>query len=96
MRYGNVGVHGNSCALQPEIKIPAAAPLWDASGTLIDEDNRQHLKKFLDAFAAWIERFKFARMLLLAVRPLYSLGIDTAEGHRIVCAPTLGRPKRTA
>ena len=44
--------------LQPEIKIPSAAPLFDASGKLIDENTRQHLKKFLDALANWIARFK--------------------------------------
>ena len=44
--------------LQPEIKIPSAAPLFDSSGRLIDENTRQHLKKFLEAFVIWIERFK--------------------------------------
>jgi chromate reductase, NAD(P)H dehydrogenase (quinone) len=44
--------------LQPEIKIPSAAPLFDPSGKLNDENTRQYLKKFLDAFAIWIGRFK--------------------------------------
>jgi chromate reductase len=44
--------------LQPEIKIPSAAPLFDASGKLTDENTRQYIKKFLDAFAIWIGRFK--------------------------------------
>jgi chromate reductase len=44
--------------LQPEIKIPSAASLFDASGRLNDENTRQHVKKFLAAFALWIERFK--------------------------------------
>jgi chromate reductase, NAD(P)H dehydrogenase (quinone) len=44
--------------LQPEIKIPSAAPLFDAAGELTDENTRQYLKKFLDAFAIWIARFK--------------------------------------
>ena len=44
--------------LQPEIKIPSAAPLFDASGKLIDENTRQYIKKFIDAFATWIGRFK--------------------------------------
>jgi len=44
--------------LQPEIKIPSAAPLFDASGKLTDETTRQYIKKFLDAFADWIGRFK--------------------------------------
>ena len=44
--------------LQPEIKIPSAAPLFDSSGRLADETTRQHVKKFLEAFIGWIERFK--------------------------------------
>jgi chromate reductase len=43
---------------QPEIKIPSAAPLFDASAKLTDENTRQHIKKFLEAFAVWINRFK--------------------------------------
>ena len=43
--------------LQPEIKIPSAAPLFDASVKLTDETTRQYLKKFLEAFARWVERF---------------------------------------
>jgi len=43
---------------QPEIKIPSAAPLFDSAGKLIDENTRQHVKKFLEAFASWIGRFK--------------------------------------
>ncbi|MPZ78129.1 MAG: FMN reductase [Deltaproteobacteria bacterium] len=44
--------------LQPEIKIPSAASLFDASGRLTDENTRQHVKRFLEAFVVWIERFK--------------------------------------
>jgi chromate reductase len=43
---------------QPEIKIPSAAPLFDASAKLTDETTRQYVKKFLEAFAIWIGRFK--------------------------------------
>ena len=43
---------------QPEIKLPSATPLFDPSGRLTDENTRQHLKKFLDAFALWVKRFK--------------------------------------
>ena len=43
---------------QPEIKIPSAAPLFDVSARLTDENTRQHVKKFLEAFAVWIGRFK--------------------------------------
>jgi chromate reductase len=42
---------------QPEIKIPSAAPLFDASSNLTDENTRQYVRKFLAAFAKWIERF---------------------------------------
>jgi chromate reductase len=44
--------------VQPEIKIPSAAPLFDSSGKLTDENTRQHIKKFLESFAVWIPRFK--------------------------------------
>lgn len=44
--------------LQPEIKIPSAAPLFDSSGRLTDDNTRQHLKKFLEAFVVWVQRFK--------------------------------------
>jgi len=43
---------------QPEIKIPSAAPLFDPSDKLTDENTRQHVKKFLAAFATWIGRSK--------------------------------------
>jgi len=43
---------------QPEIKIPAAAKLFDEAGNLIDENTREHIKKFLDAFVVWIGRFR--------------------------------------
>lgn len=43
---------------QPEIKIPSAATLFDAAAKLTDEKSREYVKKFLDAFAKWIERFK--------------------------------------
>jgi len=43
---------------QPEIKIPSAATVFDASAKLTDENTRQYVKKFLEAFAKWIGRFK--------------------------------------
>jgi len=43
---------------QPEIKIPSAASLFDASATLTDENTREHVKKFLAAFMIWIGRFQ--------------------------------------
>ena len=44
--------------VQPEIKLPSVAALFDASGRLVDENTRQHIKKFLEAFVVWIGRFK--------------------------------------
>jgi chromate reductase len=44
--------------LQPEIKIPSAAPLFDATGKLTDENTRQYIKKFLEAFAIWMSHFQ--------------------------------------
>jgi chromate reductase len=41
---------------QPEIKLPAAAKLFNEAGELIDETTREYLKKFLQAFAVWIGR----------------------------------------
>ncbi|HWH78062.1 MAG TPA: NADPH-dependent FMN reductase [Candidatus Binatus sp.] len=43
---------------QPEIKIPSAAPLFDASAKLTDPTTREYVKKFLEAFVVWIGRFK--------------------------------------
>src|SRR5687768_9603039 len=36
--------------LQPEIKIPSVAKMFDPSGRLIDENTRQHIQKFLASF----------------------------------------------
>jgi chromate reductase len=41
---------------QPEAYIGGAPKLFDASGALIDEPVREFMKKFLDAFAQWVER----------------------------------------
>ena len=41
---------------QPEMYIGGAPKLFDAEGRLTKEDTRAFLQKFLDAFAAWIER----------------------------------------
>ena len=40
---------------QPEAYIGGAAGLFDEQGKLINDSTRDFLKKFLDAFAAWIE-----------------------------------------
>jgi chromate reductase len=41
---------------QPEAYIGSAVKLFDASGALIDDSAREFMKKFLDAFARWVER----------------------------------------
>jgi chromate reductase len=41
---------------QPEAYIGGAAGLFDANGTLTKEDTRDFLRKFMEAFAAWIEQ----------------------------------------
>jgi chromate reductase len=41
---------------QPEAYIGGSAKLFDASGALIDDSVREFMKKFLEAFAAWVER----------------------------------------
>lgn len=40
---------------QPEAYIGGAAGLFDEHGKLVNDSTRDFLKKFLDAFAAWIE-----------------------------------------
>jgi Predicted flavoprotein len=41
---------------QPEAYIGNAASLFDASGTLINEDTRKFLHKIMSSFAEWINR----------------------------------------
>jgi chromate reductase len=41
---------------QPEMYIGGAAKLFDQDGRLINDDTRAFLKKFVDAFAGWIEK----------------------------------------
>jgi len=41
---------------QPEAYIGNAAKLFDNSGKLADESTREHLQKFIDAFAKWVAR----------------------------------------
>ena len=43
---------------QPEMYIGGANKLFDAEGKLTSDATRAFLKKFLDAFAAWIEKIK--------------------------------------
>ncbi|HMI83447.1 MAG TPA: NADPH-dependent FMN reductase [Polyangiaceae bacterium] len=41
---------------QPEAYIGGADKLFDSSGKLTSDSTRELLKKFVDAFAAWVER----------------------------------------
>ena len=43
---------------QPEMYIGGAAKLFDQDGRLVNDDTRALLKKFIDAFAAWIEKMR--------------------------------------
>lgn len=50
-------VFTNSFAMaQPEVLVRRASELFDANGRLTDEPTREHLVKFLTAFAAWVRR----------------------------------------
>lgn len=50
-------VFTNSYAMpQPEVLVRRASELFDSDGRLTDEGTREHLVKFLTAFAAWIRR----------------------------------------
>jgi chromate reductase len=50
-------VFTNSYAMpQPEVLVRRASELFDAEGRLVDEPTREHLAKFLNAFADWIDR----------------------------------------
>lgn len=50
-------VFTNSYAMpQPEVLVRRAADLFDSDGRLTDEGTREHLAKFLAAFAGWIRR----------------------------------------
>jgi chromate reductase, NAD(P)H dehydrogenase (quinone) len=41
---------------QPEAYIGGAAQLFDADGNMTSETTREFLKRFMDAFAAWVAR----------------------------------------
>jgi chromate reductase len=44
---------------QPEAYIGGAAQLFDANGNITNEGTREFLKKFMVAFAAWVEKMLF-------------------------------------
>jgi chromate reductase len=41
---------------QPEAYVGNAAKLFDASGALVDDSARDFLRKYIEAFAKWVER----------------------------------------
>src|SRR5687767_11162358 len=44
--------------LRPEVLVPRGAEKFDPEGRLTDERTREAVRKFLQAFALWIERFR--------------------------------------
>lgn len=44
--------------LRPEVLVPRGAEKFDATGRLTDERTREAVRKFLEAFGLWIERFR--------------------------------------
>jgi chromate reductase len=55
-------VFTNSPAMpQPEILVYRAHEKFDDDGRLTDEPTRKYLARFLEAFAAWIDRFRDGR-----------------------------------
>ena len=44
--------------LRPEVLVPRGAEKFDAQGRLTDERTQEAVRKFLVAFALWIERFR--------------------------------------
>jgi chromate reductase len=49
---------GMQVMAQPEAYLALVNTLFDAEGKLISDKSREHLTKFMTAFAAWIERFR--------------------------------------
>lgn len=45
------------CMPQPELLVFKAHEKFDAQGALIDEATRTYLRRYLEAFAAWVRRF---------------------------------------
>jgi chromate reductase len=44
--------------LRPEILVPRGAEKFDPEGRLTDERTREAVRKFLEAFGMWVERFR--------------------------------------
>ena len=43
---------------QPEMYIGNASKLFDAEGNLVNDGTRDYFVKFLEAFAAWVEKVR--------------------------------------
>ncbi|MDQ5856893.1 MAG: NAD(P)H-dependent oxidoreductase [Acidobacteriota bacterium] len=44
--------------LRPEVLVPRGAEKFDGDGRLTDERTREAVRKFLEAFGLWVERFR--------------------------------------
>lgn len=49
------------CLPQPEVLVAAAHEKFDEEGRLTDEPTRNHLRKFLEAFAGWVRLHRSGR-----------------------------------
>ena len=57
MHLRHVAVFTNMLTMnRPEILVQKGPEKFDEQGNLKDENTREHVRKFLEAFAAWIER----------------------------------------
>jgi chromate reductase, NAD(P)H dehydrogenase (quinone) len=46
------------CMTQPELLVARAHEKFDADGVLIDEETKRYLGRWIEAFAAWVRRFR--------------------------------------
>jgi chromate reductase len=47
-----------SAMAYPEVYLPAAASLFDASGQLVNAETRKFLGEFMQSFAGWMEKLR--------------------------------------
>jgi chromate reductase len=45
------------CMQQPEAYVGGAAKLFNEQGELVVDTTKEFVKKFIDAFSAWVPRF---------------------------------------
>lgn len=48
---------------RPQVHIRDADKKFDEKGNLLDEEDKEKIKKFMESFASWIKKFNFKRML---------------------------------